>query len=121
MTLLNPDKVVIRWICEDCHNRAEGVLSDIPDVGVAVCQECGEDMTIEKVEKVEVVSVSRGKAQEGSITEHRKHVVEAARALIDRCFPENIFDGSSGDEGTILVCQLREALRALALTQEESQ
>lgn len=39
------DKVIIRWYCPKCHEVGEQPLTDIPEVGTAIC-ECGDDMEL---------------------------------------------------------------------------
>ena len=40
-------------------------------------------------------------------------LVEAADALLTAIYPEDVFTGESGDEGSLLVVNLRKALTAL--------
>lgn len=51
---LDANKVTIEWVCnnDDAHEGADdqeivhGLLSDVPEVGGAICPQCGDDMEI---------------------------------------------------------------------------
>ena len=41
------DDVTLRWECARCHVQAEQALTDIAECGTAICENCGDDMTLE--------------------------------------------------------------------------
>jgi predicted RNA-binding Zn-ribbon protein involved in translation (DUF1610 family) len=45
--LIPVSHITLLWICPDCDEKVEGALSDIVDVGTAICPDCGEDMVLD--------------------------------------------------------------------------
>lgn len=48
--------ITLNWTCDDCSETVEQPLSDVAEVGTAICPECGRDMAL----KDEVTVDSKG-------------------------------------------------------------
>lgn len=55
MKLIPASEITLNWTCEECDEKVQQPLTDIVEVGTAICPECGDDMTLE-----EEVQVGKG-------------------------------------------------------------
>ena len=39
--------ITLNWSCAECHTTSVQPLSDIAEVGTAICEVCGNDMVLE--------------------------------------------------------------------------
>lgn len=42
------ESIILHWWCPECDVKAQQYLTDIVDVGTAICEECGNDMCLRK-------------------------------------------------------------------------
>ena len=41
-------RITLLWECDRCHIKASQPLEDIAEVGTAICEDCGDDMTLQE-------------------------------------------------------------------------
>ena len=39
--------ITLNWACEQCHTQSVQPLTDIAEVGTAICEVCGDDMVLD--------------------------------------------------------------------------
>lgn len=46
MSTYPAESIILKWYCPRCDIHSEQYLSDIAEVGTAICEECGDDMLL---------------------------------------------------------------------------
>lgn len=52
--IIRVDRIILDYRCEKCNETGQQLLSDIVEVGTAICPECGDDMELDEFATCEI-------------------------------------------------------------------